>query len=621
MFCRFLSLLIISAAIALSLGVNSARMQDKPVEFRLETFNPIGEPVAQMEPTLTMTPFDPNDPSSLGNSSAGQPGDGPEAASNMRITQVYTHGGEAGATFLNDYVEIFNAGNTTININGWAVVVNTFEGSTQQAFAAKYTSDNQITPGMHLLIRYAGNGSNGQPLTGLLSTINDISLGSTSGQIYLLSPAQAQNFTLTCPTSLGPTGTVTDFVGYGPTNCSETSPAPALTQSNKSLTRIGGGCTDTDNNLNDFSIVDPNPRNIFSAATPCGSQPTPTPTPNSTPTPTPSPVPTNSNVRISQIYTRGGESGATFLNDYVELFNAGNTNVDINGWQIFVNSLEGSTQQAIGSKFTTSFNMTPGMHLLVRFAGNGSNGQALTGLLPTINDISLGSTSGQISLLSPTQTFSSNCPTSFGVNGAVVDFVGYGPTTCAEGTSTPAVAQSNKSLTRINGGCTDTNNNLSDFSIVDPVPHNFSSAATPCGSQPTPTPTPTPTATPTATPTPTPTPGASPTPPATGSQFNFSASQYEVFEGSAGVVITVRRIGDISTDATVAYATSNGTAISPGDYTSTSGTLTFAAGHAEAFVKVPITDDAIVEPDETFNITLSNPTGNGSLGTLISATV
>ncbi|HYW70833.1 MAG TPA: lamin tail domain-containing protein, partial [Pyrinomonadaceae bacterium] len=279
-------------------------MQNKPVEFRLETFNPTGAPVAQVEPMITMTPFDPNDPSSLGTRDAGQPGDTPEAASNMRITQVYTHGGEAGATFLNDYIEIFNAGNTTININGWAVVVNTLEGSTQQAFAAKYTSDNQITPGMHLLIRYAGNGSNGQPLTGLLSTINDISLGSTSGQVFLLSPAQVTNFTPTCPTSLGPTGTVTDFFGYGPTSCSETSPAPALTQANKSLTRINGGCTDTDNNLSDFSIVDPNPRNIFSAATPCGSQPTPTPTPTPGASPTPTPTPSaNGTMRISQIYT------------------------------------------------------------------------------------------------------------------------------------------------------------------------------------------------------------------------------------------------------------------------------------------------------------------------------
>jgi len=35
---------------------------------------------------------------------------GAEASSSLRISQVYTRGGEAGATYQNDFVEIFNAG-------------------------------------------------------------------------------------------------------------------------------------------------------------------------------------------------------------------------------------------------------------------------------------------------------------------------------------------------------------------------------------------------------------------------------------------------------------------------------------------------------------------------------
>ena len=44
------------------------------------------------------------------------------------------------------------------------------------------------------------------------------------------------------------------------------------------------------------------------------------------------------NIRISQIYTRGGEAGATFQNDFVELFNRGNTDVDISGWSLNIST-------------------------------------------------------------------------------------------------------------------------------------------------------------------------------------------------------------------------------------------------------------------------------------------
>src|SRR5687768_121816 len=44
---------------------------------------------------------------------------------------------------------------------------------------------------------------------------------------------------------------------------------------------------------------------------------------------------------ISQIYTRGGEAGATYQSDYVELFNRSGGNVDINGWAMQVQGFEG----------------------------------------------------------------------------------------------------------------------------------------------------------------------------------------------------------------------------------------------------------------------------------------
>ena len=60
---------------------------------------------------------------------------------------------------------------------------------------------------------------------------------------------------------------------------------------------------------------------------------------------------------------------------------------------------------------------------------------------------------------------------------------------------------------------------------------------------------------------------------------------------------------------TVDYATSDSTATAGTDYTSTSGTLTFAAGETEKTVSVPVIDDSHDESDETFTVTLSNASG------------
>lgn len=60
--------------------------------------------------------------------------------------------------------------------------------------------------------------------------------------------------------------------------------------------------------------------------------------------------------------------------------------------------------------------------------------------------------------------------------------------------------------------------------------------------------------------------------------------------------------------ATVRYAVANGTAKAPGDYSATSGTMTFLAGETLKYIEVPIAQDAVVEAAETVTATLSAPT-------------
>lgn len=83
--------------------------------------------------------------------------------------------------------------------------------------------------------------------------------------------------------------------------------------------------------------------------------------------------------------------------------------------------------------------------------------------------------------------------------------------------------------------------------------------------------------------------------------------------GTLNFVVT--RTGSVAAAATVNFATSDGTAVAPGDYTQTSGTLTIPVGQASATIAVTTIDDTLVEGTETMSVTISNPSGGASIGT------
>ncbi len=104
-------------------------------------------------------------------------------------------------------------------------------------------------------------------------------------------------------------------------------------------------------------------------------------------------------------------------------------------------------------------------------------------------------------------------------------------------------------------------------------------------------------------------------------RLQFAQPNFAAQEGSGNATITISRSGGTDGAVSVNYATNNGTAIAGSDYISTSGTLNFAAGQSSATFTIPITDDAVVENDETVNLTLSNASGGAGLGAPISATL
>jgi hypothetical protein len=73
------------------------------------------------------------------------------AASNVVISQVYGGGGNSGATLKNDFIEIFNRGNTTVSLAGWSVQYASSAGTTWQVTPLT----GSIAPGQYYLIQEA----------------------------------------------------------------------------------------------------------------------------------------------------------------------------------------------------------------------------------------------------------------------------------------------------------------------------------------------------------------------------------------------------------------------------------------------------------------------------------
>jgi hypothetical protein len=106
-----------------------------------------------------------------------------------------------------------------------------------------------------------------------------------------------------------------------------------------------------------------------------------------------------------------------------------------------------------------------------------------------------------------------------------------------------------------------------------------------------------------------------------GGTLQLSAPTYSVAENVGTATVTVTRTGGAASGVSVHYATTGGTASVGSDYTTTSGDLAFGAGDSTKTFTVPITNDAIQETSETFDVQLTSATGGSALGTPSFATV
>lgn len=172
------------------------------------------------------------------------------------ISQVYGGGGNSGAIYTHDFVELYNRGASAVNVSGWTVQ---YAASTSSSWSSVAITGT-IPAGGYYLIQLASGGSNGAPLPTPDAT-GTINMSATGGKVALV----MSETKLTCGGSNGPclpNPLIRDLVGYGTTADAYegTGRAPALSASTAAL-RGGGGSVDTDDNSLDFTAGTPAPHN------------------------------------------------------------------------------------------------------------------------------------------------------------------------------------------------------------------------------------------------------------------------------------------------------------------------------------------------------------------------
>ena len=169
---------------------------------------------------------------------------------------------------------------------------------------------------------------------------------------------------------------------------------------------------------------------------------------------------------ISQLYGGGGNAGATYHNDFVELYNRGTTAVDI--WRL-VAAVRVGDGQRLGFEHAAARRHDRARR--VSTSSRSARAAQTAPPLPPANIsglINMSGTSGKIALVNSFDGLVGNCPIG---DAHLMDFVGYGSADCREGTTTaPAPQQHDVDLPRWATAPRDTDSNGSDFVTGAPAP-------------------------------------------------------------------------------------------------------------------------------------------------------
>ena len=362
----------------------------------------------------------------------------PPVANNIIINEVDSDTPGADAA---EFVELYDGGVGNTALDGLVVVF--YNGSNDLSYAA-FDLDGLFTDanGYFTLGNAAGSG--------LVFPGNGLQNGADAVALFA---GDAADFPANTPVT---TTNLQDAVVYGTDDADDVGLLALLNAGQPQADEGGSGIGDT-KSIQRCPNGAGGARNTASYAQ--GA-----PTPGAVNACVPPPPPSNSVIVISQVYGGGGNAGATYKNDYVELFNRGAATVDIGGWSLQYASASGDgwafALQPLGGT------IAPGQYYLIALASGGDDGAAL----PPANingQINISATNGKIALVNSFEGLVGNCPIA---DPSLMDLVGYGSADCREGSTTAPAGGNTTALFRLNGGSTDTDRNNSDFAAGPPAP-------------------------------------------------------------------------------------------------------------------------------------------------------
>ncbi|MCE1187951.1 MAG: fibronectin type III domain-containing protein [Ignavibacteria bacterium] len=179
---------------------------------------------------------------------------------------------------------------------------------------------------------------------------------------------------------------------------------------------------------------------------------------------------------IAEVYGAGGNSGATYTNDYVLLYNPTSSPVDVTGWSLQYASSTGTSWSSTGA--FASATIAKDSYFLIKLFSGGAIGSALPTANVTATGINMSATAGKVAICNNSTALSGATPSS----SAIVDLVGFGSgTTAYEGSgratapsaNTDAIrrkdntgAQNSSSTYYTTGNGWDSDDNANDFFVV-----------------------------------------------------------------------------------------------------------------------------------------------------------
>ena len=288
-------------------------------------------------------------------------------------------------------------------------------------------------------------------------------------------------------------------------------------------------------------------------------------------------------VVVSQVYGGGGNTGAPYNRDFVELFNRGTSSVSLNGLSVQYASATGTGNFSLGATLP-NVSLAPGQYFLIGMSTVGANGVAL----PTVDasgTSAMSGTAGKVILANSTTSLACNggstacSPAQLGL---IVDLVGFGGANFFEGSAATPVLSNTTAARRASDGCTDTNQNGSDFTAVAPAPRNTATALAACSG------------------------------PSTPILSINDVSQAEANAGTSSFTFTVSLTAPAPTGGvTFDIATADGTATTAGsDYVARNLTgQVIAAGNNSYAFSVTVNGDTAVEGNEGFLVNITNVVG------------